>query len=116
MASWRGTTGWWSMATSYRRTPTQSFATLLAFPHSRPDIRMLVNFIGTASQYAGRVRALRSADFQIEGGLNVLPTKGDLLLLPVNGRAEPVRFKCTGRHFDFASDDGPVMDIDLELR
>ena len=79
-------------------------------------MRMLVKFIGTASQYAGRVHVLQPADFQIEGGLNVLPTKGDLLLLPVNGRAEPVRFKCTGRHFDFASDDGPVMHIDLELR
>ena len=79
-------------------------------------MRMLVNFIGTASQYAGRVRALRSADFQIEAGLIALPVKGDLLLLPVNGRAEPVRFKCTGRHFDFASDDGPVLHIDLELR
>ena len=79
-------------------------------------MRMLVKFIGTASQYAGRVQVLQPADFQIEGGLNVLPTKGDLLLLPVNGRAEPVRFKCTGRHFDFASDDAPVLHIDLEIR
>ena len=46
----------------------------------------------------------------------MLPTKGDLLLLQVKGRAQPVRFKCTGRHFDFASGDGPVLHIDLELR
>ena len=79
-------------------------------------MRLLWNFIGTASQYAGRVQELRLADFQVEGSVGELPVKGDLLLLPVSGRAEPVRFKCTGRHFDFASDEGPVMHIDLELR
>lgn len=81
------------------------------------QMRLVWNFIGRAAEFAGRVQGLEPTAFEVgTDEVRVLPVKGDLLLLRVSGSAEPIRFKCSGRHFDLASPDGPVMHLDIELR
>ena len=78
-------------------------------------MRLLWNLTGRAAPLAGHVQGLQHADFQLDDGSVALPTKGDLVQLRVSGRGDAAWFKCTGRRFDFASTEGPVLHIDLEL-
>jgi hypothetical protein len=77
-------------------------------------MHLLWNFTGRAAPFANRVQGLQVGDFQIDGQV-VLPVKGDLVQLHMSGSTEPVWFKCSGRRFDFALSDGPVLHVDLEL-
>jgi hypothetical protein len=77
-------------------------------------MHLLWNFIGRAAPFANSVQGLQVGDFQIDGQV-VLPVKGDLVQLRVSGRGDAAWFNCAGRRFDFASSDGPVLRIDLEL-
>jgi hypothetical protein len=72
------------------------------------------NFTGRAAPISDRVQGLQIGDFQIDGQV-VLPIKGDLVQMRVSDGTEPVWFKCSGRRFDFALADGPVLHVDLEL-
>jgi hypothetical protein len=79
-------------------------------------MRLVWNFIGDSARYASRVQGLHAETFQIGfDGAMALPSRGDLLNLTVTGISKPARFICTGRRFDLAAADGPVMRIDLDL-
>jgi hypothetical protein len=79
-------------------------------------MRLLWNFIGDSARYASRVQGLQAETFQIGfDGAMALPSRGDLLNLTLSGVSKPVRFLCTGRRFDIAASDGPVLRIDLDL-
>ena len=79
-------------------------------------MRLLWNFIGRASPFADRVQALHIADLQLDADEPaVLLVKGNLVQLRVSCLGETAWIKCAGRRFDFASSDGPVLHIDLEL-
>ena len=78
-------------------------------------MRVLWNFTGRAAPFADRVQGPQLGDFQIDGGAVEVPNEGDLEQLRVSGRGDAVWFKCSGRRFDFAPSDEPVLPIDLEL-
>jgi hypothetical protein len=79
-------------------------------------MQLLWHFTGRAQPFADTVQGLQVTDFRLgTDGQIALPIKGDLLKLTVSGRGDHEWFKCTGRTFDFASSDGPVLHINLEL-
>jgi hypothetical protein len=79
-------------------------------------MRLVWNFIGDSARYASRVQGLQAETFQIGfDGAMALPSRGDVLHLTVTGISKPGRFICTGRRFDLAASDGPVLRIDLDL-
>jgi hypothetical protein len=72
------------------------------------------HFIGRALPLAARVHLPEPEQMQL-GGLLLVPSAGDQVVMITKDDATHVYFKCAFRRFDLTSIDGPVVNVHLQL-
>jgi hypothetical protein len=71
------------------------------------------HLVGRAAHRADMLGPLDIDTFKV-GAAYALPVEGDLLVLPLGRRPDPVQLRVKRRRFDFSGTE-PALHIDLEL-